>query len=116
MRRTSSDRYIEYWASRGENVGTPVKYAPLKELRNQTVFLKLVFREFYKGRAASGALFEDSEGLVYKMQMGDFEKVLQTGAFGSSLNGGLTFRFSINAEFCVYARGPHHFIKRVTNE
>lgn len=93
------------------------KYAPLEELRNQTVFLKLTFREFYTGRSALGALFEDSEGLCYKMQMKDFEKMLQTGKFsqGTVRNPGFSFNFSCIGEFQVYARGAHHFIKLVTS-
>ena len=109
MHKTSTDAYNDYWASRGGTHLTPTKYAPLKELINQTVFLKLSFKEFYKGRSASGALFEDPEGYVYKMQVADFENVLQTGRFGTGVGPGN--ELSINAEFLVYARGPHHFIK-----
>lgn len=110
MHDTGHDRYVEHWAKQGHNVGEATKYAPLKELINNTVFLKLTFKEFYKGRSANGALFEDSEGLCYKMQMEDFEKVLQTGCFGTRLVNN-KFPLAVSAEFKVYARGPHHFIK-----
>jgi hypothetical protein len=49
------------------------------------------------------------------MQMKDFEKVLQTGLFGTRMLKTTLFPLAVDGEFQVYARGPHHFIKLVQN-
>jgi hypothetical protein len=43
MRNPNRDEYMIKWAEDKSKFPT---YAPLEELRNQTVFLKLIFREF----------------------------------------------------------------------
>lgn len=106
---------LNNWMQYNEISPNPMKFAPLEELRNQTVFLKLTFKEFYTGRSASGVLFEDSEGLVYKMQMKDFERMLQKGwVFQLISNKNYPNHYNgTSGEFKIKGRGGYWFIEMV---
>lgn len=86
--------------------------APIKDLAGDTVFLKVTFKEFYRGRAAGGAIFEDSEGFAYKMMFRDFEKVLNSGKVFQDMNNG-QLKTGLSGEFKVKNRSGHLFIEMV---
>lgn len=108
-----SNTYLIY---ANEISANPIKFAPLNEVKKgQTVLLDLAFKEFYTGRSALGVLFEDFEGLHYRMKLDDFETVLKEGKLCTNFwkNSFPKQVLRVRGEFKVIKRSGYHFIEMV---